>query len=66
MLRETLQLALHRALPLAFGETSLCDVSLKIERPKNPEFGDLAVNVSALSKLLKLSPPVIAEKLSPF
>ncbi|MEB3206720.1 MAG: arginine--tRNA ligase [Vampirovibrionales bacterium] len=65
MLRETLQLALPRALSKSFTEPSICGLPLRIERPKNPDFGDLAVNVSALSKPLKLSPAHISEKLCP-
>ncbi len=34
--------------------------SLIIEKPKNPEFGDFAVNVSSLARLAKIAPPMIA------
>jgi arginyl-tRNA synthetase len=33
---------------------------IKVERPKNPEHGDYAANVSFLAKTLKLAPPAIA------
>ena len=34
--------------------------SLMIEKPKNPDFGDFAVNVSSLARSAKLAPPLIA------
>ena len=34
--------------------------SLMIEKPKNPEFGDFAVNVSSLARAAKIAPPMIA------
>ena len=34
--------------------------SLVIEKPKNPEFGDFAVNVSSLARSAKIAPPMIA------
>lgn len=36
------------------------EFSLMIEKPKNPEFGDFAVNVSSLARLAKIAPPMIA------
>lgn len=36
----------------------------KVERPKNPDHGDFAVNVSPLAKVTKLPPPKIAETLA--
>lgn len=38
--------------------------TLVIEKPKNPEFGDFAVNVSPLAKFAKMPPPKIAEIIS--
>ena len=35
--------------------------SLKIERPKNTDHGDYAVNVSPLARQTKMAPPKIAE-----
>ncbi len=35
--------------------------SLNIERPRNPEHGDYAVNISPLARFAKMSPPKIAE-----
>jgi arginyl-tRNA synthetase len=34
--------------------------SLPVERPKNPDFGDFAINVSSLARSAKIAPPVIA------
>ena len=36
------------------------EFSLIIEKPKNPEFGDFAVNVSSLARVAKIAPPMIA------
>ncbi|MBO5739281.1 arginine--tRNA ligase [bacterium] len=43
------------------GQMSIQDeYSLIIEKPKNPEFGDFAVNVSSLARVAKIAPPMIA------
>ena len=34
--------------------------SLPVEKPKNPEFGDLAIHVSSLARSAKIAPPMIA------
>ena len=34
--------------------------TLVVERPKNPDFGDFAVNVSSLARSAKIAPPAIA------
>ena len=34
--------------------------SLTIEKPKNPDFGDFAVNVSSLARQARIAPPMIA------
>ncbi len=34
--------------------------SLLVEKPKNPDFGDFAVNVSSLARSAKIAPPMIA------
>ena len=43
----------------------LAHYGLRLERPKNEQHGDYAVNVSPLAKQLKQPPPQIAEALSP-
>ena len=36
------------------------EYSLIMEKPKNPDFGDFAVNVSSLARSAKIAPPMIA------
>ena len=36
------------------------EYSLIVEKPKNPDFGDFAVNVSSLARVAKIAPPMIA------
>ncbi|MBR1425056.1 arginine--tRNA ligase [bacterium] len=40
--------------------------TLIIEKPKNPEFGDLAVNVSSLARYARIAPPAIANAIVEF
>ena len=40
--------------------------SLIIEKPKNADFGDFAVNVSSLARSAKIAPPVIAQAIVEF
>lgn len=37
--------------------------TLSVEKPKNTDFGDFAINVSALARFAKLSPPQIANEI---
>lgn len=37
--------------------------TLSVEKPKNTDFGDFAINVSALARFAKLSPPQIAQEI---
>lgn len=39
------------------------EIKLVSEKPKNPEFGDFAVNVASLARFAKKAPPVIAENI---
>lgn len=49
------------------GQMSESDnYSLIIEKPKNPEFGDFAVNVSSLARSAKVAPPMIANAIKEF
>ena len=49
------------------GQMGLNDeYSLVIEKPKNPEFGDFAVNVSSLARSAKIAPPMIANTIVKF
>ncbi len=64
---ETLNKALENASPalndIALDRVALADVlgRIKIERPKQKDHGDYAVNISPLSSLAKLGPPQIAQ-----
>lgn len=40
------------------------EFSLIIEKPKNPDFGDFAVNVSSLARCAKIAPPMIANAIA--
>ncbi len=40
--------------------------SLIVERPKNPDFGDFAINVSPLARSAKIAPPMIANAIVEF
>ena len=40
--------------------------SLIVERPKNPDFGDFAINVSSLARNAKIAPPMIANAIVEF
>ena len=45
----------------SLGQMGLEDeFSLIVEKPKNPDFGDFAVNVSSLARMAKIAPPMIA------
>ena len=52
--------------PLVDAVPADADVGLKLERPRNAEHGDYAVNVSSLARYAKAAPPQIAETLAPF
>lgn len=40
--------------------------TLVVERPKNPDFGDYAVNVSSLARNARIAPPMIAQAILEF
>jgi len=49
------------------GQMTATDVfSVNVETPKNEEFGDFAVNVSALARCAKMAPPLIAQVVSEY
>ena len=39
------------------------ELKLNCEIPKNRDFGDFAINVSSMAKILKIAPPLIAQKI---
>ncbi len=43
------------------GETKELSFELVCDAPKNKDFGDLAINISALARTAKMAPPKIAE-----
>lgn len=49
------------ALKKAYPE--ITTFNLHLEKPKNPDFGDFAINVSPLARDLKTAPPVIAQNI---
>jgi len=57
-----LNVAIYKAVSVGnLGQMSANDeFSLIIEKPKNPEFGDFAVNVSSLARVARIAPPLIA------
>lgn len=52
------------ALKKAYPE--LTSYNLKVEKPKNADFGDFAINVSPLARDLKTAPPVIAQNIEKY
>lgn len=42
------------------GEMKVFEGTLAVEKPKNPEFGDFAINVSSLARFARLAPAQIA------
>ncbi len=52
------------ALKQAYPE--LTSYNLKVEKPKNADFGDFAINVSPLARDLKTAPPVIAQNIEKY
>ena len=40
--------------------------TLIVEKPKNPDFGDFAINVSSLARTAKIAPPLIANSIVEF
>lgn len=57
----------EKAIEIAIKENKLGEMkeyqsgSLSVEKPKNTEFGDFAINVSSLARFAKLAPPQIAQ-----
>lgn len=40
--------------------------TLSVEKPKNPDFGDFAINVSSLARSARIAPPMIAKSILEF
>ena len=66
MLRDYFLNKIESAIEIAIKEAKLGQMSeyikgsLPVEKPKNPDFGDLAINVSSLARSAKIAPPMIA------
>ena len=60
--------AIKKAIESAkLGQMTLNDkYSLIVEKPKNADFGDFAVNVSSLARSAKIAPPMIAQAIVEF
>ena len=72
MLRDYFLNKIENAIELAIKEGKLGQMSeytrgsLIVEKPKNTEFGDLAVNVSSLARVARIAPPMIANRILEF
>ena len=54
--------AIEKAIELnELGETKELTFELVCDAPKNKEFGDFAINISALARTAKMAPPLIAQ-----
>jgi len=59
MYKQHFESEIKKAVKQAYPQ--LENINLNIEKPKNTEFGDFAVNVSPLARDLKMAPPIIAK-----
>ena len=61
ILKDT-ELAIKQAVEAKeLGQMDSTDgINLVVEKPKNPDFGDFAVNVSSLARNARIAPPMIA------
>ncbi len=72
MLKKRILETVYGAVRAAAAENKLGQMTaqdefkLVTETPKNPEFGDFAVNISSLARSAKLAPPVIANIVKEF
>ena len=69
MLKEKLKNIIEKGINKAANEGKLGalnnanEVSIIIEKPKNPDFGDFSINVSPYARVAKISPVQIAQEL---
>ena len=69
MLKEKLKNIIEKGINKAANEgklgalNSANEVSIIIEKPKNPDFGDFSINVSPYARVAKISPVQIAQEL---
>ena len=64
---ETTKNAIYKAIKESkLNEAKELDFELTCEAPKNKDFGDFAINVSALAKQAKMPPPIIAKTIAKY
>lgn len=73
MLKDFFLVEIEKAIQIAIKDNKLGQMSeyksdaqgsqISVEKPKNTDFGDFAVNVSALARFAKLSPPQIGQSI---
>ena len=72
MLKEFFLKEVEKAINTAINNNKLGQMTeyqsgtLIVEKPKNPDFGDFAVNVSSLARNAKLAPPLIANTVTEY
>ena len=59
---KEIEIGINKAIETkTLGQMGINDkYTLIVEKPKNPDFGDFAVNISSLARLAKIAPPMIA------
>ena len=72
MLRDYFLNKIENAIDKAISENKLGQMTeykkraLIVEKPKNPDFGDFAINVSSLARNARIAPPMIANAIVEF
>ena len=72
MLKDYFLNKIENAIEKAISENKLGQMteytkgSLSVEKPKNPDFGDFAINVSSLARSARIAPPMIANAIVEF
>ena len=72
MLRDYFLNKIENAIEKAISENKLGQMneyqrgSIPVEKPKNADFGDFAINVSSLARNAKIAPPMIANAIVEF
>lgn len=72
MLRDYFLNKVENAIEKAIVENKLGQMTeytkgtLSVEKPKNPDFGDFAINVSSLARSARIAPPMIANSILEF
>lgn len=62
-----IEVAINKAIQdKKLGQMSVFEGNLSVEKPKNSDFGDFAVNVSGLARFARLSPAQIAQEIAAY